>query len=79
MKLSKELKNAVEYHIHDDFREEAKTILMLTTDEYKQEFLEYHEKNKGNICCLVLDFAKRDLVKEKKMIQNENDAFGKLL
>ena len=79
MKLSKELRNAIEYRIHKDFRKEAESILMLTTDEYKQEFLEYHENDKGNICCLVLDFAKRDLVKEKKMIQNKNDVFGKLL
>jgi hypothetical protein len=77
MKLSKELINAVEYLIRENLRKEAKNILILTTDKNRKEFLEHYCKDEGNICCLVLDFAKIELVKEGKMKQNKNDGFGK--
>lgn len=79
MKLSEELTKAVKEEIRKDCWHEAKTILMLTTDKNKEDFIQYHKEDKGNICCLVLDFAKMELVKEKKMIQNDNDNFGKSL
>ena len=79
MKLSKELNKAVESEIRKDCRHEAKTILSLTTDKNRDEFLHHHKEDNGNICCLVLDFAKKELVEEKKMIQNDNDNFGKLI
>jgi len=52
---------------------------MLTTDKNKEEFLQNHNEDKGNICCLILDYTKKQLVEEKKMIQNDNDGFGKFL
>lgn len=70
---------AIRSEIRKDLHQEAKDILSLTTDKNRDDFLQYHKEDKGNICCLVLDYAKRDLVKEKKMIQNDNDEFGKLL
>jgi hypothetical protein len=79
MELSKEISKAIKYEIRKEFRHEAEIILMLTIDKNREDFLQYHQENKGNICCLVLDYAKRELVKEKKMIQNDNDAFGKIL
>lgn len=79
MKLSKEITEAVISEIRKDCWHEAKIILMLTTDKNRDDFLQYHLEDKGNICCLVLDFAKQELVKEKKMIQNDNDNFGKPL
>lgn len=79
MKLTKELKVAVKCTIRKDLRNEALNILSLTTDKNREDFLDYYKKDEGNICCLVLDFAKRDLVKEGKMKQNENDGFGKIL
>jgi hypothetical protein len=79
MKLSEEIKKAVQSEIRKDCWHEAKMILMLTTDKNRDDFLQYHNEDKGNICCLVLDFAKMELVKEKKMIQNDNDNFGKPL
>ena len=79
MELSKELKKAVQSEIRKDCWREAKIILSLTTDKNREDFLEYYLEDKGNICCLVLDFAKMELVKEKKMIQNDNDKFGKPL
>lgn len=79
MKLSKEITAAIRYEIRKDLYQEAKTILELTTDKNREDFLQYHMENNGNICCLVLDFAKRELVKKKKMIQNDDDNFGKSL
>jgi hypothetical protein len=79
MELSKEIKKAVQSEMEKDCWHEAKTILTLTTDKNREDFLQYHKEDKGNICCLVLDFAKQELVKEKKMIQNDNDNFGKPL
>lgn len=70
---------AIRSEIRKDLHHEAEIILMLTTDKNREDFLQYHKEDKGNICCLVLDYAKRDLVKEKKMIQNDNDEFGKPL
>ena len=40
------------------------------------EFIEYHDKDMGNICCLHLDFIKFRLVKEGKMNYDDSDAFG---
>jgi len=79
MELSKQLIDAVNFRIQKESREEAKTILSLTTDKDREEFLEYHEQERGEICCLVLDFAKRDLVKQGKMKQMPKDSFGKNL
>jgi len=77
--LSQELKDAVNYEIREDLRYEAELILIMTTDENRKDFMKYYKEDKGNICCLVLDFAKRELVEQKKMIQNDNDGFGKFL
>lgn len=74
--LSSDLQNAINKEIREDLRYEAMTILLLTTDENRMEFLKYHREDKGNLCCLVIDKAKEELVKEKKLTQNENDGFG---
>lgn len=58
---------------------EATTIIQLTTNELRKEFMEYYKKGEGNICCLVLDKAKRKLVAEGIMEQKDGDAFGKPL
>jgi hypothetical protein len=67
----------VEKEVAPDFHDEAKEIIKLTTEEIRNEFLKYHNENKGNICCLVLDKAKQALVKEGKMESHPDDAFGK--
>jgi len=79
MKISKELRKAIRIEIRKDLRHEAEIILMLTTDKNREDFLQYHNEDKGNVCCMVLDYAKKQLVEEKKMIQNDNDGFGKFL
>jgi hypothetical protein len=79
MKLSKEITDAIRSEIRKNLYQEAKTILQLTTDKNREDFVRYHKENSGNICCLVLDFAKQELVKEGILEQKDNDNFGKPL
>jgi len=67
----------IEKEVAPDFHDEAKEIIRLTTDETRNEFLKYYQEDKGNICCMVLDKAKQVLVKEGKLKQEDDDAFGK--
>jgi len=71
MKLSKELKIAVNAEIRRECRHEAMNILQLGDDKDREDFLKYHNEDQGNICFLVLDFAKKKLV--EKGIQEDND------
>jgi hypothetical protein len=75
--LLEECKKAVVHEVARDFHAEAKEIISLGTDDDRREFLKYYKEDKGNICCLVLDRIKRDLVAEGKMKHNDDDAFGK--
>jgi hypothetical protein len=76
MDLIKECNKAITKEIAKEYREEARLIIKLTTDKNRQDFLDYHKKDQGNICCLVLDTAKRELIDEGKMNLNKNDGFG---
>lgn len=67
---------AINNVIAQEFREEAKEIINTSPDGIKEEFLKYYKENSGNICCLVLDKAKRDLIAQGKMTLKEGDAFG---
>ena len=71
-----ELIDIVYIEIAEEYRKEAIKILQLTTDEYRQDFVKKHKQDQGNICCLILDRAKYELVKEEKMTQKDDDAFG---
>lgn len=73
--LSKELKSAVRKEIRKECRKEAIRILELGDDEDRNDFLKYHKLNQGNVCCLVLDFAKKKLVESGKMKQEPKDCF----
>lgn len=76
MGLKKKCKKAVKEQIAKQYRYEANVILNLTTKSICKEFLNYHKKNQGNICCLILDKAKQNLVDEGIMVQRNNDGFG---
>lgn len=78
-KLSNKIIKAINIELREDVREEAKEILYLTTDKERSEFLEAHKEDKGNICCLILDYAKKELVKQGVLEQKETDAFGKFI
>ncbi len=73
--LSQELKNAVVEEIREGCRDEAISILELADDKDREDFLNYHKENQGNICCLVLDFAKKKLIEAGKMERDENECF----
>lgn len=77
--LIKECYKAITYEIAKQFRIEAREIITSTTDKYRQEFIDSHNKDQGNICCLILDTAKRDLIKEGKMTFKKGDGFGQSL
>lgn len=77
MDLINQCYKAINEEIAKEFRYEAKNIIRLLDNDKLKEFLKYHEEDKGNICCLMLDFEKQRLVKEGKLEQKENDNFGK--
>lgn len=72
---TKEIKAAVQEQIREDCREEALKILELGDDKDREDFLRNHKQDNGNICCLVLDFAKKKLIEAKKWKYNPNDCF----
>lgn len=71
-----EIKAAIKIELRKDCREEALKILELGDDKDRQDFLEYHKKDQGNVCCLVLDYAKKKLIEAKKWEYDENDCFN---
>ena len=75
MKLSIELKDAINEELREDCREEAMKILELCEDKDRVNFLKAHQNDKGNILCLILDFAKKKLVEKGLMEQKESDCF----
>ena len=73
------LEKCIKGVIHEVAKEhhaEAKEIIRLGSDADRREFLKYYEEDKGNICCLVLDRIKRDLIAEGKMEYDKEAAFG---
>jgi hypothetical protein len=50
-------------------------ILALGDDKDREDFLKYHKLDQGNICCMVLDFAKKKLIEAKKWEYNPKDCF----
>ena len=74
--LFENCKKAVNKEIRKECREEALKILELCDDKDRQDFLSYSKNESGgNVCCLVLDFAKKNLVDEGKMEQKSEDCF----
>jgi hypothetical protein len=73
--LPKEIKFAIRKEIRKECRQEAMKILELGDDKDREDFLKYHNDNQGNVCCLVLDFAKKKLIEAKKWEYNSNDCF----
>jgi len=75
--LIKNCNKAIQKEIAKKYWKEAKEIILLTDDTMRNEFLKYYKEDKGNICCLVLDKAKYNLVVEGKLINKTEDGFGK--
>lgn len=77
--LTKEIKFAIRKEIRQECRQEAMKILKLADEKDLNDFLKYHQQDNGNICCLVLDFAKKKLIKENKWKFNPDDCFNDFL
>ena len=75
--LFEECLRAIRKEIAKQYHAEAKEIIKLASDEDRKEFMKYFREDKGNICCLVLDRIKADLVKAGKWTAEEMNAFGK--
>jgi len=73
--LPKEIKFAIRKEIRKECRQEAIRILELAEEKDREDFLKYHKEDQGNICCMVLDFAKKKLVEKGVMEQKPNDCF----
>ncbi len=73
--LPKEIKFAIRKEIRQQCRQEAIRILELADNKDREDFLKYHKEDKGNLCCLVLDFAKKKLVEKGLLEQKPQDCF----
>jgi len=74
--IKEHLTKVVKKLIAKEYRAEALDILFHSDEKVIGEFLFYYYSDKGNISCMVIDFAKVDLVKKKKLKQKKNDYFG---
>jgi predicted nucleic-acid-binding protein len=72
----KKYEEIIDSLIAREFRVEAKEIMMLTTNKYRNDLIKYLIENQGNICCLVIDAAKRDLINSGINFENNGNAFG---
>jgi len=73
--LPKEIKFAIRKELRQECRQEAIKILELGDEKDREDFLKYHKEDKGNICCMVLDFAKKKLIEAGKWEYNPDDCF----
>lgn len=74
---NRNIENIINELLREDVRKEATEILTKCSDERYNEFMDYYnDKSKHNVCCLVLDFAKKELVEKGQMEQNLSDDFG---
>ena len=69
-------KKIVNKLIRVEARAEALVILEKCSDERFNEFMDYYKKKQENVCCMVLDLAKKELVESNKMYHKEEDYFG---
>ena len=75
--MKNDLEKIVNDLIMEEARPEALEILENANDGQIKEFLTYYSEDKGNICCMVLDSIKMNLVEKGIMKMNEDDHFGK--
>ncbi len=74
--LIKKCEEIVDSVIAKEYREEAKEVIRLTTNEHRKDLIKYFKLDQGNICCLVIDTAKRDLLKNGTVFENKGNSFG---
>lgn len=74
--LIKKCEEIIDSIIAIEYREEAKEIIRLTTKKNRLDFIKYFKNDQGNICCLVLDTAKFELIQKGIILYNNGHAFG---
>jgi len=74
--LEKRCEEIINSLIAKEFRDEAKEIMKLTTNKHRKDFIKYFKQDQGNICCLIIDTAKRDLINDGIVFENNGNAFG---
>ena len=74
--LPKEIKMAIRKELRQECRQEAIKILELGDDKDREDFIKYHNEDQGNVCCLVLDNAKKKLIERGKWQYNPKDCFN---
>jgi hypothetical protein len=72
----KKCEEIIDSLIANEYRDEAKEIMNLTTNKHRSDFIKYFKQDQGNVCCLVIDAAKRDLIKKSIVFENNGNAFG---
>lgn len=75
-KIDKNIIKIVNNLIREEARPEALEILEKCSELRFNEFMTYFINNKENVCCMVLDVAKGELVGFNEIIHTEEDYFG---
>jgi len=70
------IKKIITEVIRKDCRKEANEIMLMASEKYKNQFREYYRKKSFNVVCMVVDAAKMELLKDKKMKLKKSDHFG---
>lgn len=76
IKTNKEIVKIVENLIREEARAEALEILDKCSQARFSEFMQYYNNDTGDLCCLVLDIAKKELVDSGKMKHYKEDWYG---
>ena len=72
-KLKKHLRLVINDLITRRFRKSAMEILLMSDQDIIGEFLYYYYSDSGNVACMVIDKAKRILVKKRKIKARQNN------
>ena len=70
------LEEIIQGLIKPEARQEALKIMKLASDENFHEFIQYYNDKSYNVCCLIIDKVKTELVEQNKLTQKPEDHFG---
>lgn len=71
--LNKHLRQVVNDLVARKYRKAAMEVLTKSSEEIIGEFLYYYHSDSGNVACLVIDRARKILVKKRKIKGRENN------
>jgi len=70
------LEEIIQGLIKPEARQEALKIMTLASDKDLNEFIQYYNEKSYNVCCLIIDKVKTNLVEQNKLTQKPEDHFG---